>query len=174
MCHELPGKREDGFTLIELLVVVAIIAVLASLAVAQLIRARAAANEASQISSLRAITSSQIAFANSCGAGAYATDLTSLGGSPGSPAYLSPDLTTAAVIQKSGYQLTLTAGSAGPGNNDCNGQPTSLGYYASSEPVMYNISGSRSFAVNADGTVWQDMAATAPTEPFGAPASPIY
>jgi prepilin-type N-terminal cleavage/methylation domain-containing protein len=70
---------EQGFTLIELIIVVAIIAIIAALATAGLLRSRAAANEASAIASIRVTSSSQKAYAVSCGFGAYATGYAVLG-----------------------------------------------------------------------------------------------
>ena len=52
-------KREQGFTLIELMIVVAIIAIIAAIAIPSLMNARKAGNEASAISSLRALTTTQ-------------------------------------------------------------------------------------------------------------------
>lgn len=170
------SRREGGFTLIELLIVLAIISVVSAIAIAQVVRARTAANESAAISSLRSIISGQIAYANSCGNGGYATALPILG----QPAlgsnvgFVSPDMTNAAVIQKSGYALTsgpsLTS-SAGP--LDCNGTATETGFYASAEPLTYAVTGHRSFAVNHSANIWVLPAATAPTEPFGAPATPL-
>lgn len=167
---------ERGFTLVELMIVVGIISVLAALATAQLLRARAAANEGSTIASLRAISSSQFAYANACGGGRYATDLVTLGTStPGSTVpFLSPDLTSASVIQKSDYEIIVTAGAAAAaGGPDCNGTPTSDGYYASGRPLMFGFGGSRSFAMTTTGVIWQELAANPPVEPFSAPATPI-
>ena len=49
-------KREQGFTLIELMIVVAIIAIIAAIAIPSLMNARKAGNEASAISSLRTLS----------------------------------------------------------------------------------------------------------------------
>jgi hypothetical protein len=38
--------------------------------------------------------------------------------------------------------------------------------------MTFGTSGTRSFAVNQGNVVWQLSAATAPTEPFGLPATP--
>lgn len=167
--------RQDGFTLVELLVVVGIIGVLGSIVTAQLMRARAAANESSTISALRAIVTAQVSYSQSCAANSYATSLTSLGpAAPGEPSYLSPDLTTAAVVSKAGYQITLTSGvGANPGSPDCNGAATTDRFYASGTPITFNLSGARAFAVATGGTIWQVTAAAAPVEPFGAPATPL-
>jgi len=168
-------RRDDGFTLVELLIVVAVIGVLAAIVTAQLIRARASANEAAAIATLRAVSSGQIAYLQSCGNNSYATALTSLGApAPGVPPFISPELTSNAVIVKSGYQVTLTAGAtANPGLPDCNGSATADGFYASAQPTSYTVNGSRSFAVATPGTIWQLFAAAPPPEPFVAPATPL-
>ena len=51
--------RDEGFTLIEVIIVGALIGILVAIGVPQLLRARLAANEASGIAGLRAISSSE-------------------------------------------------------------------------------------------------------------------
>jgi len=174
MRHELT-RRDDGFTLIELLIVVAIIGVLAAIVTTQLMRARAAANESAAISSLRAIASGQIAYMQACGNNNYATVLTSLGAPvPGAAPFISPELTANPTVIKSGYQIVLAASAtSSPGAPDCLGAATADGFYASAQPLSFNLSGNRSFAVATPGTIWQVAAAAPPTEPFAAPATPI-
>jgi prepilin-type N-terminal cleavage/methylation domain-containing protein len=170
------GSNESGFTLIELLIVVAIIAIIAAIAVPGLLRARMTGNETSAIASLKTTTSSQVAYSAACGNGAYAATFVVLGTAPnpGGEGFISADLGSSATPQKSGFNFTLTGGTgstAGP--NDCNGTATISAYYATARPMTLNTTGTRSFAVNTGNTIWQLAGGTAPTEPFGAPATPI-
>jgi len=132
-------------------------------------------NETSALSSLKVVTSSQVAYSASCGNGAYASSFTVLGTAPaGSQAFISADLGASATPQKSGYNFTLVAGAgsaAGPA--DCNAAATVTAYYASATPMTFGTTGGRSFATNAGNTIWQAFTAAAPTEPFAAPATPI-
>jgi len=170
------SAADEGFTLIELLIVVTIIAIITALATAGLMRSRAAANESSAIASLRVTFSSQQGYAVACGRGAYASSYLVLGAPPivGDAGFISPDLGSAAMPTKSGYQFTLAAGAgAVAGPTDCNGSATVTAFYATSVPLSV-FSGARSFATNGNGgAVWQLSGGTAPVEPFGAPASPI-
>ena len=174
-----PGRRhvsaaDAGFTLIELLIVVAIISIIASIGSAGLLRSRAAANEAGAVASVRVTFSSQKAYAVSCGFGAYAPDYTTLGAPiAGAAGYISEDLGSVVSPVKSGYQFTIAPGTgsnAGPA--DCLNRPTMTAFHVGAVPISL-WQGSRSFAVTANGTVWQLAGILAPAEPFGAPARPI-
>jgi type IV pilus assembly protein PilA len=132
------GRKQKGFSLIELLIVVMIILVIAAIAIPNLLRSRMSANEASAISSMRTIITSEIVYSTTYTVG-FSGDLLSLsdGGTSGScvpPAI--PASSSACLIDpllasgtKSGYLFKYVPG-GGSGINSSytlNADPVSSG-----------------------------------------------
>jgi type IV pilus assembly protein PilA len=150
-----------GFTLIELLIVVAIIGIIAAIAVPGLLRARMSANESGAIASLRVINNAQQAYYSSCGNGFYAGTLPILGDAPpaGTP-FISPDLSAAVSVDKSGYRTTMVRGAEATAAtlDGCNpaGVAAALfsSFYTSNTPLVPGLTGVRFFWSNTLGTIY--------------------
>ena len=66
-------RNTKGFSLIELLIVVAIIGIIAAIAVPNLVQSRAAANEASAITSIRNLVTAEMTYYATIGSSNYGT-----------------------------------------------------------------------------------------------------
>jgi type II secretory pathway pseudopilin PulG len=178
-CTCVKRTNEQGFTVNEFLVVLAVVMVIVGLAVPGILRVRAQSrNEASAITLLRTVASSQVAYSKSCGSGGYAVDFTVLGKpAPNSDTgFIPTELSQTESPRQSGYDFALDAGAgAAAGPLDCHGIPTQTAYLATAQPVTFGIAGtgSRSFAITSEKVIWQIRSAAAPDEPFAKPEVPV-
>jgi type IV pilus assembly protein PilA len=153
---EIPNPKRHsalGFSLIELLIVVAVILIIAAIAIPNFIRARISAHEASAVSSIRTINTSETTYNSTYGNG-YATlaqlQTPSLPCSPTPAAacLLDPLLSSG---QKSGYNFA--AAPLGVNNTR---------FAASATPVFVGTTGQRTFCVDQTGALRFDPNGGAP------------
>lgn len=148
-----------GFTLVELLIVVMLIGVLAALTAPFLIAAKAAANQASAVGTLRALNTAQSSFSSTCGNGFYTMSLTALV----TERFASSDLD---ITPKSGYRFALSPSATSVVSPpDCTGTPTRSGFYFTAEPLSTDT-GTLGLATTQGGTIWQDTTGVPPGEPL--------
>jgi type II secretory pathway pseudopilin PulG len=153
-------RRAQGFALIDLIFVCGIIGVLCAIALPRLLLAKQAAGAASAIGSMRAINSSELTYALTCGSGFYAPNLSTLGTPPpGShEAFISPGLGEADVIQKSGYTIRVDATAFAGAPATCNGLAEGVagqGFRAAADAE--EPTNPRYFATNANALIFEDV-----------------
>ena len=168
-------RKADGFALIDVLFVCGMIGILCSLAMPKLFLAKQAAGAASAIGSMRAINSSQLTYALTCGSGFYANDLTRLGTAPpgSNEPFIGGGLGSASTVTKSGYIIQMAAAPYPGSPASCNGAPAGddgQGFKAAADPAL--PSNVRFFAINANSAIYEDTATMWATIPeVGTPPS---
>jgi len=156
-------KNPKGFSLIELLIVVAIILIIAAIAIPNLLKSKAAANQASAVASLRTLNTVEITFSSTYNQG-FTTTLAQLGppssGNATSSAAGLIDSVLAAGT-KAGYSFVYAASAA------VNGQVEN--YTINANPLQVGVSGAIYYYTDPTNTIRQNatQAASASDSPIG-------
>ena len=144
-------QRQLGFSLVELLIVVGIIGIISAIAIPNLIASKRSANEASAISTMRLIFSTQSTYRATQGSGSYGDF-----GTLETAGLIDPVVAASDTTPKSGYLFTT-------------GQVSGVTFPAldsTAVPSVYSgplATGQRSFFVNETGVLYSAVSDTAPT-----------
>ena len=152
-------RDSRGFTLVEVLLVLVILGILLTISMANYRHARLRGAETSAIGALSAINQAQFAFMQTCGNQKFAPHLTSLGKPhPGTNApYLSPDLTAAEEVVKSGYLIVMDGAEVSVPVLTCAGDTPLDAYHVTADPVTPGVTGHRFFATNVSLVIYEDL-----------------
>jgi type IV pilus assembly protein PilA len=156
-------SNSEGFSLIELLIVVAIILIIAAIAIPNLLKSKAAANQASAVASLRTLNTVEITYSSTYNAG-FTTTLAQLGPPSSGNATSSASGLIDSVLaagSKSGYSFVYAASAA------VNGQVEN--YTINANPLQVGVSGTIYYYTDPTNTIRQNatQAASASDSPIG-------
>ena len=149
--------RAAGFSLIELIIVVTVILVIAAIAIPSLMRAKMSANEASAVSALRTLATTEVNYDASYSSG-YSPTLAALGPPP--PGNVATQATAGLVDEelasgiRGGYHFIYTA--VDPTSS---GRPS--GYQVQANPVSPGITGQNYYYVDQSNVIRQASGAPA-------------
>jgi type IV pilus assembly protein PilE len=147
-----------GFTLVEVMLVLVIVGILLTIAMANYREARLRGAEASAIGALSAINQAQYAYMQTCGHHKFAPHLTTLGKPNPATAhsYLSPDLTGADEVVKSGYRIVMEGAETLEPAQTCTGDTPVDGYHVTADPLTPGTTGRRFFGTNTDRVLYEN------------------
>ena len=150
-------RDSRGFTLVELLLVIAIIGILATISIANYQYARLRGSETAAVGALSAINKAQFAYMQTCGRQKFAPSLTSLGKpNPGSNVpFLSPDLTSADQVEKSGYRFQMSGTQVLEPLQTCTGDTPLESYQVTADPLVENTTGKRYHGTNITLVIYE-------------------
>lgn len=156
-------SNSEGFSLIELLIVVAIILIIAAIAIPNLLKSKAAAQQASAVASLRTLNTVEITYSSTYNSG-FTTTLAQLGPpSSGNATSNAAGLIDSilAAGSKAGYSFVYAASAA------VNGQVEN--YTINANPLQPGVSGNVYYYTDPTNTIRQNATqqASASDSPIG-------
>ena len=153
--ENLEMRKQKGFSLIELLIVIAVIMVIAGIAIPNFIRSKMRANESGAVANMRTITTANVVYSTTYGAG-FGPSLAALGGDPTTPSATSAGLIDSVLSAgvKSGYIYTYTAASVDAAGNY-------QSFSVTADPVAPGTTGDRHFYTDQTNVIRVNLTVTA-------------
>lgn len=142
-------RAQRGFSLIELLIVVAIILVIAAIAIPSFIRAKIAANEASAVTSMHAVSTAEIGYLTLYPTLGFSPSLAALGDGGTTPC---PGTSAASCFVDSSLSSGLKSGYSFTYAQDTSTTP-SLGYTFNGDPAVFGITGVQSYFIDQTNVI---------------------